>query len=151
MKNYCFLKIGISRPHFHYFRLFNTVENRLTNVLFKQFWWLDSNFGPLVSEATVQPTEPQPLPTRFSFVELSFVELSHCWEEAFHRRMRWMRLNEADWSFSGKRQSLMKIITKGGESSSRLVISVTRFGEILPKVQTFKILSKLWRVYLVFG
>ena len=25
--------------------------------------WLDSNHGPLVSEATALPTEPQPLPT----------------------------------------------------------------------------------------
>ena len=26
--------------------------------------WLDSNRGPLVSEATAQPTEPQPLPNK---------------------------------------------------------------------------------------
>ena len=29
----------------------------------KYFWWLDLNCGPLVSESTALPTEPQPLPS----------------------------------------------------------------------------------------
>ena len=49
-----FFKIG----HTHFFRLFNTVDNVQFNFLpmtgFKR--------GPLISEATTLPTEPQPLP-----------------------------------------------------------------------------------------
>ena len=41
------------------FRLFNTADR----IGIKIFWWLDSNRGPLVSEATALPTAPQPLPT----------------------------------------------------------------------------------------
>ena len=33
------------------------------NVQYKYFWWLDLNCGPLVSELTALPTEPQPLPS----------------------------------------------------------------------------------------
>ena len=43
------------------FRLFNTVVNKQMFNL-KNCRWLDSNCGPLVSEATAQPTKPQPLP-----------------------------------------------------------------------------------------
>ena len=33
------------------------------NIYINFCWWLDSNCGPLVFEATALPTEPQPLPT----------------------------------------------------------------------------------------
>ena len=49
-----FLKVG------HYFRLFNTVASTQMFHI-KVCRWLDSNRGPLVSEATALPTEPQPL------------------------------------------------------------------------------------------
>ena len=55
-----FLKNGHSRPLFFYFRLFNTqlTVNKCLNIC----QWQGSNHGPLVSEATTLPTEPQPLP-----------------------------------------------------------------------------------------
>ena len=38
---------------------------------------LDSNPGPLVSEATALPTAPQPLPTSISFCSLSSAKIIH--------------------------------------------------------------------------
>ena len=55
------LKVGHSRSLFVYFRLFNTVASTQMFHI-KVCRWLDSNRGPLVSEATALPTEPQPLP-----------------------------------------------------------------------------------------
>ena len=52
LKNWAF-----SGLFFLYFRLFNTVDST-----YKFCRWLDSNRGPLVSEATALPTAPQPLP-----------------------------------------------------------------------------------------
>ena len=53
-------KMGHFRPLFLYFRLFDTVDSK---QMFNKFCqWLDLNRGPLVSEATALPTEPQPLP-----------------------------------------------------------------------------------------
>ena len=43
-----------------YFRLFDIVDSK--QMFNKICRWLDSNHGPLVSEATALPTEPQPLP-----------------------------------------------------------------------------------------
>ena len=37
--------------------------------------WLDSNRGPLVSEATALPTEPQPLPTSANLLLATFVQV----------------------------------------------------------------------------
>ena len=57
-----FLKMAHSRPFFFIFvRLF---YKQLTGNIGskKSCRWLDSNCGPLVSEATTLPTEPQPLP-----------------------------------------------------------------------------------------
>ena len=57
------LEIGHARPLFLYFWLFITqltVYKCLILISFCQ--WLDSNHGPLVSEATSLRTEPQPLP-----------------------------------------------------------------------------------------
>ena len=45
-RNIFFLKMGHSRPLFLYFRLFNTVESKMFNIIFCR--WLDSNLGPLV-------------------------------------------------------------------------------------------------------
>ena len=39
-----------------------------SQLLFRR--WLDSNRGPLVSEATALPTEPQPLPNVWLIFEL---------------------------------------------------------------------------------
>ena len=39
----------------------------IVNAWIKFRRWLDSNHGPLVSEATALPTEPQPLPNIFVF------------------------------------------------------------------------------------
>ena len=33
----------------------------------KIYWWLDSNLGPLVSEASALPTNPQSLPSKKVF------------------------------------------------------------------------------------
>ena len=49
-----------SRPLFLYFRLLNTVDRKTFNINFCQ--WLYLNCGPLESEATTLPTEPQPPP-----------------------------------------------------------------------------------------
>ena len=46
---------------FLYFRLFLTDDSKQIFYI-KVCRWLDSNCGPLVSEATVLPIEPQPLP-----------------------------------------------------------------------------------------
>ena len=48
-----------------YFCLFNTVVN---NVQLKFSPGLDSNRGPMVSEATALPTEPQPLPEMVTYI-----------------------------------------------------------------------------------
>ena len=54
--------MGHSRPLFLYFRLFNTqLTVNKCSILINFCRWLDSNRGPLVSEATALPTEPQPL------------------------------------------------------------------------------------------
>ena len=49
-----------SRTLFLYFRLFNTVDSKMFNIVFYQL--LDSNIGSLELGATALPTEPQPLP-----------------------------------------------------------------------------------------
>ena len=49
--------MGQSRPLFLYFRLFNTqLTVNKCSIIFGR--WLDSNRGPLVSEAIALPTEP---------------------------------------------------------------------------------------------
>ena len=50
--------MGHSRPLFLYFRLFNTVNSECSIQIFANDW---INHGPLELEATVLPTEPQPL------------------------------------------------------------------------------------------
>ena len=51
--------MGHSRPLFLYFRLFNTQLTVNKCSIYINFCrWLDSNRGPLVSEATALPTEP---------------------------------------------------------------------------------------------
>ena len=48
---------------FFYFRLFNTIQLTVNNKCsIKNCRCLYSNRGPLLSEATALPTEPQPLP-----------------------------------------------------------------------------------------
>ena len=59
-----FLKRAIPGLFFFIFRLFNTqlIVYNNCSILINFCRWLDSNRGPLVSEATALPTEPQPLP-----------------------------------------------------------------------------------------
>ena len=63
--------MGHSRTLFLYLRLFFTVNSKQMFYL-KVCQWLDSNHGPLVSEATALPTESQPLP-KFIYASLKFV------------------------------------------------------------------------------
>ena len=56
---------GLTRPLFVYFCLFHSKQ-----VLCKIGRWLDSNRGPMVSEATALPTEPQPLPKIVCFLSV---------------------------------------------------------------------------------
>ena len=42
------------------------------NVQYKFCWWLDSNRGPLLSEATALPTEPKELPIWSPCLEVAF-------------------------------------------------------------------------------
>ena len=59
--NYWFFQKGHFQHLFLYDRLF--YKNLTRNIgSIEVVKWLDSNCGPLVSEATALPTEPQPLP-----------------------------------------------------------------------------------------
>ena len=58
--NQCFLKLGHSRPLCSLFSSFQQLTENL--FIIKSCQWLDSNCGTLVSEATILPSEPQPLP-----------------------------------------------------------------------------------------
>ena len=60
---------------FSYFCFFS-VQLTVHNVQYKFCRWLDSNLGPLVSEATALPTEPQPLPISYVWQIISFVNSS---------------------------------------------------------------------------
>ena len=59
---YFFLKMAIPGLFFFYFRLFKTIQLTVNKCSVKMCRCLDTNRGPLVSEATALPTEPQPLP-----------------------------------------------------------------------------------------
>ena len=54
-------------PYPVFFSLFSSFQytvdnNQMFNININFCWWLDSNHGPLVLEATALPTELQPLP-----------------------------------------------------------------------------------------
>ena len=67
-----FYKLAIPGLFFLYFRLFNIVDSK---QMFNKFCqWLDSNRGPLVSEATALPTEPQPLPIFRTLYRVTFLQ-----------------------------------------------------------------------------
>ena len=52
-----------------FFSLFSSFQQLIVNMfIIKSCRWLDLNYGPLVSEVTALPTEPQPLPTYILFV-----------------------------------------------------------------------------------
>ena len=55
--------MGHSLPLFIFVFLIQLIVNKIC-------WWLDSNRGSLVSEATALPTDPQPLPSCFSMLLL---------------------------------------------------------------------------------
>ena len=69
----CFLKWAIPALFFFIF-VFSIHSWQFTNVQYVNFFcqWLDSNQGPLVSEATALPTEPQPLPIQICWIGISF-------------------------------------------------------------------------------
>ena len=56
------LKMGHFRPLF-FFIFFFSIQLTV-NAHYKVCWWLDLNHGPLDSEETALPTEPQPLPRK---------------------------------------------------------------------------------------
>ena len=60
--------MGHSRPLFFYFRFFNTIQLTENKCSIKICRRLDSNRGPMISEATALPTEPQPLPKETLFI-----------------------------------------------------------------------------------
>ena len=64
---------------FLYFCLFNTVDSKCQ---FKFCQWLNSNCGPLESEATALPTEAQPLPEKITLIGSNQAAKSCC---NFHR------------------------------------------------------------------
>ena len=70
-----YIFMGHSRPLF-YFCLFNTADNKQMFSL-KVCQWLDSNCGPLVSEVTALPTEPQP--QLGSYIVKEFDKLISSW------------------------------------------------------------------------
>ena len=54
-------KLQLSNLNFAPFRASFSLFSSSNNVQYKFCRWLDSNWGPLVSEVTALPTEPQPL------------------------------------------------------------------------------------------
>ena len=79
--NCIFLKMGHSRPLFYLFLSFQyTVDS---NQMFNKFCqWLDSNRGPLVSEATALPTEPHNHCPQKNFLTTDTI---NCKGPKFHR------------------------------------------------------------------
>ena len=65
--------MGHSGLFFFYFRLFDTLQLTVTKCSLKICQCLDSNRGPLVSEATALPTEPQPLPIGIIVYPFKFI------------------------------------------------------------------------------
>ena len=73
-----FIKIGQCPATFS---LFSSFQQLTVNMfIIKSCQWLDSNRGPLVSEATALPTEPQPHPTSEMFIKSHQFWLDECKE-----------------------------------------------------------------------
>ena len=70
-----FLKWAIHFLFFLYFPSF-LYSWHYTNVQYKFCWWLDLNCGPLVSEATALPTEPNHCPWQFGLPACSRLKAS---------------------------------------------------------------------------
>ena len=66
--------------------------------------WLDSNSGPLVSEAMALPTEPQPLPYIKCFTEAAA-------DEVVSAKQMSLRCNLSHWTI-GARKILSKLSSK---------------------------------------
>ena len=69
--------MGHSRPLFSLFLSFQyTVDSKqMFNKYLNFCRWLYSNCGPLVSEATTLPTEPQPLPRKHIFEAYNVISM----------------------------------------------------------------------------
>ena len=106
-----FIKMGHSRPLFLYFRLFNTVDSKQMFHI-KVCQWLDSNGGPLVSEATTLPTQPQPRPIPFSY--LGFCQQQQRGERGlfFFRWVLNIKNVPSDWILKFTRLSFRSSVTR---------------------------------------
>ena len=56
------MKSGPFPASFYLFSIFNTADNKQTNVQYKFCRWLELNPGPLILKATALPTESQHFP-----------------------------------------------------------------------------------------
>ena len=101
--------------------------------------WLDLNCGPLASEATALPTEPQPLPDLLSLLLLLF----------------WMSVVKDFVSLNGGAKQFIPF-KSSRTTHSRIICSntgkssVTRFGEISRFWQNLLGLGNFLRVYLLW-
>ena len=92
LKNFYFFKWAIPGLFFFIFCLFNTqlIVYNNGSILINFCRWLDSNRGPLVSEATALPTEPQPLPC--------FKEFKSCKVKAWNYIIYRVAFNVSTWN-----------------------------------------------------
>ena len=72
------LKMGHSRPLFVFFSSFQQLTENMFVIKFRR--WLDSNRGPLASEASAFPTEPQPLPNVRNTIWITETYLRHMFD-----------------------------------------------------------------------
>ena len=95
-------------------------------------WWLDSNRGPLVSEASVLPTEPQPLPRPRNYTWVAVCSqrprnyLSCCVGGA-NRRISFFLLSILDLSIDNISQPIHVLINLSFDLSTYLSINYTYF------------------------
>ena len=85
-------------PLILYFHLFNTVDSKqMFNMNLCQ--WLDSNCGPLVSETTSLPSEPQPLPKSPVYCEEPLCISAACFSSS--ERLLRVSIKYSGFIFSG--------------------------------------------------
>ena len=89
-RNGLFLKMDHSLPLFYFFCLF--YKQLTVNMFNKSCRWMDSNPGPLVSEATTLSTVPQPLPTCLVLLYKVVQSNRSHFIRTFFERCRWLLL-----------------------------------------------------------